>query len=59
VTASARLKDECAAGWAHDAGPLLPDDPRATESARATVAYYVDVLRTNGGRSKYCEEPPT
>jgi hypothetical protein len=37
---------------------LLPDDPRGKENARATAAYYVDLLRTNGGRSKYCEEPP-
>jgi glyoxylase-like metal-dependent hydrolase (beta-lactamase superfamily II) len=55
---SARLKDECAAAWAHDVGPLLPDDPRGKENARATAAYYDDLLRTNGGRSKYCEEPP-
>jgi glyoxylase-like metal-dependent hydrolase (beta-lactamase superfamily II) len=54
---SARLKDECAAAWAHDAGPLLTDDPRQTQSAQATAAYYVDLLRANGGRSKYCEEP--
>jgi hypothetical protein len=54
---SARLKDECAAAWAHDAGPLLTDDPRQTQSAQAAAAYYVDLLRANGGRSKYCEEP--
>jgi endo-alpha-1,4-polygalactosaminidase (GH114 family) len=53
---SARLKDECAASWAHDVDPLLTDDDRKTESAQTTAAYYVDLLRTNGGRSKYCEE---
>ena len=55
---SARLKEECAAAWAHDVGPLLPDDSRQTQSAQATAAYYVDLLRANGGRSKYCEQPP-
>jgi glyoxylase-like metal-dependent hydrolase (beta-lactamase superfamily II) len=55
---STRLKDECAADWAHDVDPLLADDLRKTDSAKATAAYYVDVLRANGGRSKYCEAPP-
>jgi len=54
---SARLKEECSAAWARDVGPLLTDVPRETERAQTTAAYYVDMLRSNGGRSKYCEAP--
>ena len=51
--ASARGKDECAAQWAGDVGPLISRDdvPRATRGA----AYYVDLLRKGGGRSRYCD----
>jgi glyoxylase-like metal-dependent hydrolase (beta-lactamase superfamily II) len=55
---SRRPKDLCAAGWAHDIGPLLGGDSRKTERAQATAAYYLDMLRANGGRSRYCEQPP-
>jgi glyoxylase-like metal-dependent hydrolase (beta-lactamase superfamily II) len=55
---SVRPKDQCAADWAHDIDPLLTDDSRKTQSAQATAAYYVEMLRTNGGRSRYCEQQP-
>jgi glyoxylase-like metal-dependent hydrolase (beta-lactamase superfamily II) len=46
--------DECAARWAESIRPLLADDPLERQRAERTAAYYVDSLRSNGGRSKYC-----
>jgi glyoxylase-like metal-dependent hydrolase (beta-lactamase superfamily II) len=48
---------ECAARWAHAVQPLLGQAPLAEEGAQRTAAYYVGMLRANGGRSKYCESP--
>ncbi len=48
-------KEECAAGWASSVQSLqaasLPSGPGALSMA----AYYVDLLRANGGRSRYCQ----
>jgi glyoxylase-like metal-dependent hydrolase (beta-lactamase superfamily II) len=52
---STRTGDECASGWADSIGPLLPADPLEQRRAREMAAYYVGLLRANGGRSKYCE----
>jgi glyoxylase-like metal-dependent hydrolase (beta-lactamase superfamily II) len=51
---SARPQDECAAAWADSIRTLLGDDPREQQRARGMAAYYVDMLRANGGRSKFC-----
>jgi glyoxylase-like metal-dependent hydrolase (beta-lactamase superfamily II) len=60
-SATAAPKEECAARWADAVQPLLASDPLERQSANATAAYYVEMLRANGGRSKYCEaarKPP-
>jgi glyoxylase-like metal-dependent hydrolase (beta-lactamase superfamily II) len=51
--------DDCAARWADSIRPLLGDDPLEHERARGMAAYYVDLLRANGGRSKHCAAAPT
>jgi len=52
---SARPGDECASGWTDSVRPLLADDPLEPKQARGMAAYYVSMLRANGGRSKYCQ----
>ncbi len=52
---SERTKDECAKGWADSIGVLLAGDPAERQRARGMAAYYVGLLRANGGRSKFCE----
>jgi hypothetical protein len=52
---SARPEDECATAWADSIRTLLPDDPPEQQRARGMAAYYVGMLRANGGRSKFCE----
>jgi glyoxylase-like metal-dependent hydrolase (beta-lactamase superfamily II) len=51
---SARPQGECASGWADSIRALLTDDPAEQQRARGMAAYYVDMLRANGGRSKFC-----
>ncbi len=48
-------KEECAVRWADSIRPLLTSD---SQHAQETAAYYIDMLRANGGRSKYCGEVP-
>ncbi len=48
---------ECATDWVSAIRSLLAADPPEEQQAQGTAAYYVDMLRTHGGRSKYCEEP--
>lgn len=45
-------KAQCSAGWASDLGDLLP--PAEQRRAAAMTAYYVDMLRANGGKAKDC-----
>jgi glyoxylase-like metal-dependent hydrolase (beta-lactamase superfamily II) len=52
---SDRPKEACAADWAQAVRPLLSADTGETRRAQAMSAYYVELLRANGGRSKYCE----
>ena len=52
---SAALNEECAAHWARSVQPLLTPDSQEGQRAKGTARYYVDMLRANGGRSKYCE----
>jgi glyoxylase-like metal-dependent hydrolase (beta-lactamase superfamily II) len=52
---SARPQGECASDWADSILTLLADDPAEQQRARGMAAYYVDMLRANGGRSKFCE----
>lgn len=52
---SARPQGECASDWADSIRTLLADDPAGQQRARGMAAYYVDMLRANGGRSKFCE----
>jgi glyoxylase-like metal-dependent hydrolase (beta-lactamase superfamily II) len=52
---SVRSPDECASNWTSSVGSLLADDPLDEQRARGMAAYYVGMLRANGGRSKYCE----
>ena len=51
--------DECATRWADAIQPLLDADPRERQRAQAMAAYYVGMLRANGGRSKHCAREPT
>jgi glyoxylase-like metal-dependent hydrolase (beta-lactamase superfamily II) len=51
---SERAKDECAKGWADSVGALPVGDPLEQQRARGMAAYYVDMLRANGGRSTFC-----
>jgi glyoxylase-like metal-dependent hydrolase (beta-lactamase superfamily II) len=52
---SGRPQDECATGWADSIRTLLADDSLEWQRAREMAAYYVGMLRANGGRSKFCE----
>jgi glyoxylase-like metal-dependent hydrolase (beta-lactamase superfamily II) len=52
---SARPQGECASGWADSIRTLLADDPAEQQRARGMAAYYVEMLRANGGRSKFCK----
>ena len=54
---SARPAQDCAANWASAVRSLLPQDPDELQHARKTAGYYIDMLRANSGRSKYCEAP--
>lgn len=51
---SVRPGKECAARWSESISPLLSDEPLERKRAEGYAAYYVDMLRSNGGRSKYC-----
>lgn len=51
---SDRPQDECATGWAESIRTLLPDESPEQQRARDMAGYYVGMLRTNGGRSKFC-----
>ncbi|HLQ12746.1 MAG TPA: MBL fold metallo-hydrolase [Steroidobacteraceae bacterium] len=55
---SDRPKEACAADWAQAVRPLLSADPLEMQRAQSMSVYYVELLRANGGRSKYCEAPP-
>jgi glyoxylase-like metal-dependent hydrolase (beta-lactamase superfamily II) len=50
--------DECAARWSDSIRPLLGEDALEQKQARGMAAYYVDLLRANGGRSKHCAAAP-
>jgi glyoxylase-like metal-dependent hydrolase (beta-lactamase superfamily II) len=52
---SARPQGECASAWADSTRTLLADDPAEQQRARGMAAYYIEMLRANGGRSKFCE----
>jgi glyoxylase-like metal-dependent hydrolase (beta-lactamase superfamily II) len=54
--ASARGNDDCGAQWARDVGPLIGHDDAVRHRAEQGAAYYVDLIRSGGGRSRYCEE---
>ena len=54
---STRAKDECASEWAQGARSLLDPGPHEIQRAQQMAEYYVDMLRANGGRSKYCGAP--
>jgi len=56
---STRPEDECASRWTESIRPLLSDDPLEQQRAKGMAAYYVGLLRANGGRSKYCAIEPT
>lgn len=55
---SARTADDCAAAWTASISSLLGKDPRERQRAQGMTAYYVGMLRANGGRSKYCKTTP-
>ena len=45
---------ECATAWTDSIRTLLADDPLEQQRAREMAGYYVELLRANGGRSKFC-----
>lgn len=55
---STRPQEQCASGWAASVQPLLGDDPLELQRAQGFAAYYVEMLRSNGGRSESCESRP-
>ena len=55
---STETMGECATRWADAVQPLLAEDPLERQRARGMAEYYVDLLRANGGRSRYCETAP-
>ncbi len=55
---SARTADDCAADWTDSISSLLGKDLRERQRAQGMAAYYVGMLRANGGRSKYCKANP-
>ena len=54
---SARPTDECGTSWANVVQPLLAPSPGEGQRAKSIAVYDVEMLRANGGRSKYCEQP--
>jgi glyoxylase-like metal-dependent hydrolase (beta-lactamase superfamily II) len=54
-SSSERPQDECAKGWVGSIQSLLAGDTLEQRRALGMAAYYVDMLRANGGRSKFCE----
>ncbi len=54
---STRAKQECAAEWTRGVASLLIQDPHELQRAEAMAEYYVEMLRANGGRSRYCAAP--
>jgi len=54
-SSSDRPQDECAKGWVDSIRSLLAGDTLEQQRALGMAAYYVDMLRANGGRSKFCE----
>jgi glyoxylase-like metal-dependent hydrolase (beta-lactamase superfamily II) len=55
---SARPAGECAIGWADGVEALLADGPPARQRAVDAATYYVEMLRTHGGRSRDCAASP-
>lgn len=55
--ASSREQTDCASQWADDVGPLIGEDSAIRHRAERGAAYYVELLRKSGGRSRYCEAP--
>jgi glyoxylase-like metal-dependent hydrolase (beta-lactamase superfamily II) len=53
-SASERPADECASAWILGVRSLLPSDSGERERAVRMARYYTEMLRANGGRSKYC-----
>lgn len=51
---STTAKEACSAQWADAVQPLLGGEAKERQRAEAFAAYYVDLLRANGGRSAYC-----
>jgi len=54
---SLRPADECGAGWVDSVKAMLAPDAQAAARTKAMAVDYVEMLRANGGRSKYCEAP--
>lgn len=54
---SLRPNSECGTVWADKIKPLLASDGGDAKRATAIAADYVQMLRANGSRSKYCEAP--
>lgn len=52
---SGRPAGECATAWTDSIRTLLADDPLEQRRAREMAGYYVELLRANDGRSKFCE----
>jgi glyoxylase-like metal-dependent hydrolase (beta-lactamase superfamily II) len=55
---SSRAAADCASDWTDAIGGLLGNQPRERQQAQEMAEYYVGMLRSNDGRSKYCESAP-
>ncbi|HEX7374540.1 MAG TPA: MBL fold metallo-hydrolase [Steroidobacteraceae bacterium] len=49
-------KGACGSQWADDVKPLLAPDGHEAARATSMATYYVEMLRANGGKSKYCTQ---
>lgn len=51
-------KADCSTRWLTAVEPLLSGEPGEAARTQSLTSYYVDLLRTNGGRSAHCEAAP-
>jgi glyoxylase-like metal-dependent hydrolase (beta-lactamase superfamily II) len=48
--------EECATNWAADVAPILSADLSQEQRAISAARYYVQMLRANAGRSRFCND---
>jgi hypothetical protein len=56
-SAGPQPKEACAGAWAQAVRPLLDPGQLSLERARGMTQDYVEMLRANGGKSRFCQAP--